>query len=173
MIVNPIQNQIYQNRFQQNDSFALAQNIGKQVFLPDMTRNYTIFNQPLVNSLVNNREKAIPAVVDVLSKTSEEKVIAEGLYTLDRMIDAGVKEVEKTYPVISRFNNTTSPTVQALLAGIYRKTQVPDGFGPLCKMMVRNSLLPTCPYFDPTEEIGGAILDYLRNSNAQNLYKQG
>ncbi|MDD3014764.1 MAG: hypothetical protein PHC34_13770, partial [Candidatus Gastranaerophilales bacterium] len=79
---------------------------------------------------------------------------------------AGVKGIDKTYPVLSRFNNTESPTIQVLLAGIYRKIQVPDAFGPLCKMMIRNSLKPDYPYFDPTEEIGGAILDYIRNKNA-------
>jgi hypothetical protein len=154
-----------------NQITLLAAKLGEQVKLPDETRNYTIFNTALVDSIVSLKEKALPHVVNRLKTTSDEKVIAEGIYTLDRMIDAGVKGVKETYPVLSRFNNTTSPTVQALLSGIYRKTQPPEAFGPLMKMMIRNSLLPTCPYFDPNEEIGGAILDYVKNKGAVDLYK--
>ena len=61
----------------------------------------------------------------------------------------------------SRFNNTTSPNIQTYLAGIYRKTQVPDAFGPLVKMLIQNSLRPQTSNFDPNEEIGGAILSYI------------
>ena len=76
------------------------------------------------------------------------------------------------YPALSRFNDTKSPNIQTFLAGIYRKTQVPDAFGPLVKMLVQNSINPTPnPYFDPNEEIGGAILSYLsdryRSANGQ------
>ena len=46
--------------------------------------------------------------------------------------------------------------------GIYRKIKIPDAFGPLWTMLIQNSINPpkNCP-FDPNEEIGGAILDYL------------
>ena len=67
------------------------------------------------------------------------------------------------YPTLARFNQTKSPNVQTYLAGIYRKTQVPDAFGPLVCMLIQNSVNPPKPpqYFDPNEEIGGAILSYL------------
>ena len=61
----------------------------------------------------------------------------------------------------ARFNNTDSPNIQTFLAGIYRKTQVPDAFGPLVVMLVQNAKNPPKTYFDPNEEIGGAILSYL------------
>ena len=84
---------------------------------------------------------------------------------MDRMIENGTKGIEKLYPVFSRFNTTTSPNIQTFLAGIYRKIQVPDAFGPLVKMLIQNSLQPQNHYqpFDPNEEIGGAILSYLKN----------
>ena len=79
--------------------------------------------------------------------------------------------------LISKYNNTTSPNVQTFLAGIYRKTKIPDAFGPLVAMLIRNSIAQSVgaahvnnksanpiylpPPFDPNEEIGGAILDYL------------
>ena len=66
------------------------------------------------------------------------------------------------YPTLSRFNETKSPNIQTFLAGIYRKTQVPDAFGPLVKMLIQNSLNPQPnDIFDPNEEIGGAILSYV------------
>lgn len=148
----------------------LVNQIGHNTELPDANRNWTMFNTELVNKIVQHREKALPAVTHMLANTNNEKQITESLYILDRMIEAGVKGVEKTYPVISRFNNTTSPNIQTMLAGIYRKTQVPDAFGPLCVMLIRNSHQPDYPYFNPNEEIGGAILDYLRNKNAADKY---
>lgn len=52
------------------------------------------------------------------------------------------------------------------LAGIYRKIQVPDAFGPLVNMLIKNSIDPPNPNqtFDPNEEIGGAILSYLSDN---------
>ena len=79
------------------------------------------------------------------------------------MLDNGTKGIDKMYPVFAKFNNTKSPNIQTFLAGIYRKTQVPDAFGPLVKMLIQNSLKPqpANQTFDPNEEIGGAILSYL------------
>ena len=58
-----------------------------------------------------------------------------------------------------------------MLAGIYRKTQVPDGFGPLMGMFLKNTMNPVKNVpFDPNEEVGGAILEYLRNKTAQEVY---
>lgn len=152
---------------------TLVSQIGKQTLLPDNTRNYCQFNQNLVQQIVAKREQAVPVVLNFLKSANDEKQITEGLYILDRMIDAKVKGVDGSiYPTISRFNNTTSPNIQTMLAGIYRKTQVPDGFGPLCRMLINDSLQPNSPYFDPTEEVGGAILEYIRNYGAENTYKQ-
>ena len=78
------------------------------------------------------------------------------------MLENGVKNIDKMYPALSRFNRTQSPNIQTFLAGIYRKTQVPDAFGPLVSMLINNSLNPVkSPFFDPNEEIGGAILSYI------------
>ena len=87
------------------------------------------------------------------------------------MLDRGVKGIDKMYPTFSLFNDVTSPNVQVLLAGIYRKTLVPDAFGPLNKMLYRQTIAPNSPYFDPTEEIGGAIMEYLTNQARINSVK--
>lgn len=130
--------------------------------LPNQYRNYCIADQNKVNYFVQQKENALPYISDILQRSNNENQITETLYILDRMIDNGTKNVDKMYPVLSRFNNTKSPNIQTFLAGIYRKIQVPDAFGPLVKMLVQNSLNPSpAPFFDPNEEIGGAILSYL------------
>ena len=63
--------------------------------------------------------------------SNNETQITETLHIMNKLIDNGTKGIDKLYPYFARFNNTTSPNIQAYLAGIYRKTQVPDAFGPL------------------------------------------
>lgn len=133
-----------------------------QVLLPSCNRNYTIINQNKVDYFVSQKEASLPYIADVLRISNDEKQIVEMLYIFNSMIDAGVKDTKKMYPVLARFNNTTSPNIQTFLAGIYRKMQVPDAFGPLVKMLIQNSLKPQTSNFDPNEEIGGAILAYLK-----------
>ena len=130
--------------------------------MPDIRRNYIMVDNNKVDTFVKHGENALPYISDVLQHSNNETQITETLYILDRMIDGGVKNIDKMYPVLSRFNNAKSPNIQTFLAGIYRKIQVPDAFGPLVKMLVQNSLNPNpTPFFDPNEEIGGAILSYI------------
>lgn len=129
--------------------------------LPRGNRNYTLVDKNKVDFFVSQKETALPYLADVLIYSNNEAQITETLYIIDKMLDNGTKDVEKMYPVLARFNNTTSPNIQTFLAGIYRKTQVPDAFGPLVRMLIQNSLRPQTSNFDPNEEIGGAILSYL------------
>ncbi len=129
--------------------------------LPSGSRNYTIFDQNKVDSFISQKEASLPYLTDILANSNNEAQIVETLYIVDRMLDDGVKGIDNMYPVLARFNNTTSPNIQTFLAGIYRKTQVPDAFGPLVKMLIQNSLRPQTTNFDPNEEIGGAILSYI------------
>lgn len=126
-------------------------------------RNYCIFNQNEVDYFVKQKENALPYLTDILQHSNHEGQITETLYILDRMLENGTQGIDKLYPVFSRFNNTNSTNIQTFLAGIYRKIQVPDAFGPLVKMLIRNSITPPNQpqIFDPNEEIGGAILSYI------------
>ena len=131
--------------------------------MPNINRNYCRFDGVKVLYYLQKREDALPLLENTLKSTNDEKTVCESLYIADRLIENGVKGVDKMYPTISRFNDTKSPNIQTFLAGIYRKTKVPDAFGPLCKMLIQNSINPPKEpqFFDPNEEIGGAILDYL------------
>lgn len=133
-----------------------------QIQMPTPQRNYTIFDKKKVDSFVTQKEKALPYLNEVLLHSYNEAQITETLYILDRMLENGTKGIDKMYPTLARFNNTQSPNIQTFLAGIYRKIQVPDAFGPLVKMLIQNSLNKTATApFDPNEEIGGAILSYI------------
>lgn len=130
--------------------------------MPNRNRNYCVADNNKVQFFVNEKERALPYLNDILVHSNNEQQVTETLYILDRMIDAGTQGVDKMYPALSRFNETKSPNIQTFLAGIYRKTQVPDAFGPLVKMLIQNSLNPKpSEIFDPNEEIGGAILSYI------------
>ena len=139
--------------------------------LPSDGRNYCTFDKNEVDYFVKQKENALPYLTDILQHSNNEAQITETLYIMDRMLDDGTKGIDKLYPVFARFNQTQSPNIQTFLAGIYRKIQVPDAFGPLVKMLIQNSMQPhnQNQHFDPNEEIGGAILSYLsdrfKNSN--------
>ncbi len=142
--------------------FNISQ-LGQNVILPDRQRPYCIFDDKKTKNIVNEGEKALPYIDLFLKSANTEEQVLDGLQVLDKMLDNKVKGIDKMYPTLSRFNNVTSPNVQVFLAGIYRKTLVPDAFGPLNKMLLRQTFMPNSPYFDPTEEIGGAIMEYLKN----------
>lgn len=132
-----------------------------QTLLPQKDRNYCLFNQAKVNFIVSQGHNALPYLSQILQSSHDEAEIVETLYIIDRMLDKGVKGIPAMYPVFAKFNDTNSQNIQTFLAGIYRKTQVPDAFGPLVKMLIQNSNKQ-----EPTpanEEIGGAVLEYIRN----------
>ena len=159
MTINAINNQYTTYR-----TYSYGNNVSHpNVNMPDRNRNYCLFDQNKVDYFVKRKENALPYLTDILEYSNNEAQVTETLYIMDRMLDNGTKGIDKLYPVFSRFNQTQSPNIQTFLAGIYRKIQVPDAFGPLCKMLIQNSMKPNNPNqpFDPNEEIGGAILSYI------------
>ena len=133
----------------------------RPIQMPSGTRNHILVDPIKVDTFVKQKENALPYIYNILANSNDEAEITETLYITDRLIEAGTKGVDKMYPVLSRFNSTNSPNIQTFLAGIYRKIQVPDAFGPLVAMLIRNSINPPQSNFDPNEEIGGAILAYI------------
>lgn len=130
------------------------------VSYPNIYRNYCVFDSSRIEEL-----KDMQKIREKLDNPKSENEVLESLYALNLMLDEEpetIDEAKKLYPVLSKYNNTTSPNVQTFLAGVYRKTKIPDAFGPLCAMLIKNAINPPkdC-YFDPNEEVGGAILDYL------------
>lgn len=144
----------------------------KSFKLPDEKRNHADFDEQLTKRISSYKDASIKPVIDMLKNANNEKDITAGLFLLNRIIDAGAKTAGDTYPVISKFNYSKSHNIQVMLAGIYRKTLVPDGFGPLVTMFLNNAKNPVQIPFDPNEEVGGAILEYLRSNSAINNYSK-
>ena len=116
-----------------------------------------------VKLFVDAKEKAIPAITEMLNNAKTEEEKTEGLFIANEMIAAGTKGMDKMYyGTFSKFNEDRSPNVQAMLSGVYRRI-VPDAFGPLIKMLITNILVPQkdAP-FDPNESIGGAIIKHIK-----------
>jgi len=153
-----------------NEKCVMVAEFCKTFSLPDEKNNYSKFDEKLATKIASYKDKATKPVIDMLKTAEKEKDITAGLLLLNRIIDAGAKNVGDTYPIISKFNYSKSHNIQVMLAGIYRKTLVPDGFGPLMTMFIKNAQAPTQIPFDPNEEVGGAILEYLRNKNANIIY---
>lgn len=142
----------------------LGQNSDSRSRFATSQRNYCVFDETEVNFWLRGREHSLPFLNSILKKSDDEYELTKVLYILNRMLDDGVTGIDGMYPTLSRFNNTQSPNIQTFLAGIYRKTQIPDAFGPLVKMLIQNSLkVNSKQNFDPNEEIGGAILSYIYN----------
>ena len=129
----------------------------RNVSYPNQNRNYCLFDEKRIND-----KKDVEKIKSSLQNSESEDDVLESLYALNLMIDEGYQNAGELYPELSKYNNTKNPSIQAFLAGIYRKTKVPDAFGPLLVMLIQNAINPpqNC-HFDPNEEIGGAILDYL------------
>lgn len=148
------------------------QYLGKNVQCANRNRNYCCFDKSKTDLIIREGKDALPYIEQVLKTTNDTRAVLDGLYILNRMLDNNVEGIDKMYPTLSRFNNTNSPDIQVMLAGIYRKTLVPDAFGPLNKMLLKQTFYPNSPYFDPTEEIGGAILEYIKSYGAKQAYNE-
>ena len=136
----------------------------ESVSYPTSNRNYCIFDEKKVDECVQKGEAVLPDINQVLIHSKNEDEIIECLYIINRLLDSGVnkQKISALYSSLSKYNNSESPNIQTFLAGIYRKTKIPDAFGPLIRMLIQDSINPPKDsHFDPTEEIGGAILDYL------------
>ncbi len=137
----------------------------KKAEMPTKNRPYCIFDMNKVDVFVKNGERALPKLTNMLQSAKTEDEIVEGLYIADRMIDGGVKGIGNLYyKAFSRFNDSRSANVQTFLSGVYRKTLNPDAFGPLVKMLANNFMDPPKANFDPNEEVGGAVIEYIREA---------
>lgn len=137
--------------------------LGKNVQKPNSKRNYTLYDKNKVENIARYGLSAIPYIENYLNNERNEAQVFEALCVIDKMADYKVPELYKIYPVLSKYNDTKSAMLQVMLAGIYRKILVPDAFGPLCKMLYQQIASKEKLPFDPSEEIGGAILEYIRN----------
>ena len=86
----------------------MVRTFSKSFVLPDERVNHALFDENLAQKIASYKEQAVSPVIDMLKDTDNEKDITAGLFLLNRIIDAGAKNVGDTYPVISRFNYSKS-----------------------------------------------------------------
>lgn len=138
--------------------------------LPTKARPYAVFDNDRVDTFVKSGELGVPVLAKLANKANTEAEKTEVIFIADQMAEAGVKGMGNLYYNFSRFNNDKSPNVQTFLSGFYRKTLNPDGFGPLVKMMMDNIKEPHKNLsYDPNEEVGGAVVEYLRDAFQKSL----
>ncbi|MGN0019034.1 MAG: hypothetical protein ACI37S_08345 [Candidatus Gastranaerophilaceae bacterium] len=159
-------NQPTKDEFVKEDKpFELPKDVEfKKTVLATKEKPYCQFDMDKVKLFVDAKEKAIPAITEMLNNAKTEEEKTEGLFIANEMIAAGTKGMDKMYyGTFSKFNEDRSPNVQAMLSGVYRRILVPDAFGPLIKMLITNILVPQkdAP-FDPNESIGGAIIEHIK-----------
>ena len=76
--------------------------------LPDNNYNYSRFDEKLAQKIASYKDNATKPVMDMLSKTDNEIESTAGLYLVNRIIDAGAKNVGEYYHIISKFNDSNS-----------------------------------------------------------------
>lgn len=133
--------------------------------LPTATRPFALFDNNKIDCFVRNKEMAIPRLASLISNAKTEAEKTECIFIADQMAENGTKNMGALYRRMSKFNNDKSPNVQTFLSGFYRKTLNPDAFGPLVKTMMDNVKTPHKNIsYDPNEEVGGAVIEYLRDA---------
>ena len=108
------------------------------VAFPNQNQNYCTFDKSVYEK-AKSGEKQLNTIRKELEQPKNECQVIENLFVLNIMLDNGVdkNKISELYPTLSKYNNTNSPNIQTFLAGIYRKTKIPDAFGPLVKCLYK------------------------------------
>lgn len=133
--------------------------------LPNEKCNYSKYDELKAQKILSDKDNSLASVLDFLKKTDDEKEVTAGLLLVNRFLDNGKQNKDLIYPVVSRFDYNKSPNVQTMLAGVYRKILVPDAFGPLMSMFIKNVENKVTKPFDPNTEVGGALYEYFKAAN--------
>lgn len=156
------------------DPLALVARLGLQTQM--LMDGKVLYNEPLVQSLVNCREMAIPALKTLFQSTSNTPVLLEGLYAASKMSDARVNNLEQLYPALTRWNSHPDPTIQMHLARFYRKINEPKTFGPMLSTAVNYAVnmypMSSSSSYNVTEEVGATLLDQIAQRTAQETVRQ-
>lgn len=170
----------YNITFQQNDQTSTRQLIYKfcnTTKLPSREVNHCTFDEQLVQKILLHKQIAVQVIFDNLAKERNQnlnkKNIVANLYLLNRLIDENVQfDKQFGYSILSQYNDSDDPNIQTMLAGIYRKTLIPQAFLPLVSMLTKQENILSYNNFSPKAEICGALLEYMKVSNAQFAYEQ-
>ncbi len=137
-------------------------------------------NEPLIRSIIQYREAAVPLLSNILSQAGygipypSVATIVETLYTAQRLAQSGVN-TESLYPAASRLNTHPDPLVQIYLAGLYRQLREPAAFGPMLTTLINHAVTqyPQAPSsWNVSEEVGGTVLQQIANRTAEETVRR-
>ncbi|MBK8191015.1 MAG: hypothetical protein IPK79_11260 [Vampirovibrionales bacterium] len=157
---------------------ALAAQLGQGVTLS--TDGLVRFNEPLVQRLTQGGAQTTPLLsrsLMMLARFANPPLPAllETLYVANCLADVGVPNIGDLYPAASAFNTHPHPLTQIYLAGLYRKLNRPEAFGPLLATLTHQavSAYPAqTPMTGVTEEVGGAALQLIANRTAEETVRR-
>lgn len=133
-----------------------------------------LMNLPLIEALARQKGAVVQPLGRLLYSSMHRLQIIEGLYLAQRLAELKAPGVKSLYAATTRFQYSTDPLVQVYLAGFYRKLNVPESFGPMLEMLVRQAQQPPRyqPGLNPMEEVGGTILQQLAEHSAAEVLKR-
>lgn len=155
-----------------------VQQLGQGVrFRPD---GLALFNEPLIQRLVMGGAATPPLLAQhllALARLQNPPLapLLETLYAANRLADAGVSTISDIYPAASLFNTHPHPLTQIYLAGLYRKLNRPESFGPLLATLTHQAVSAyggQAPMTALSEEVGGAVLQLIANRTAEETVKR-
>ena len=82
-----------------NNIEMLVSELGNDVTFPNAQRNYCTYDEQKTAELVNAREEAWPYIDTFLKSATTEEQVLDSLQVLDKMLDKGVKGIDKIIPV--------------------------------------------------------------------------
>jgi hypothetical protein len=133
-------------------------------------------DRPLVESIAAYGDAALPAMHRFFGTVPLDRPLAicEGLYTLQRLAENGVRDTAKLYPVVSRLNGHPSPYVQIYLSDAYRNLHNLGSFGPMLGTLVYESSRqrPSGGPTDVTEGIGLMLVQQIAETTADETVKR-
>ncbi len=144
--------------------------LGRSTRMDPATGNLWM-NMPLIERLAQSGPRVVQPLYQLLQVSMETPQVVEALYLAQRLAEQHVPGVSALYAAAARFNQTRNPLVQIYLAGFYRKLNVPESFGPMLDMFIRNVLQPPAPIpggiSNPQEEIGGTLLELIARKRSE------
>lgn len=162
-----------QNNPQNNNTYVLVSQIGRQTIFSNQPGTQSQFNVDLINQLVAKGPEAIPYLINLLNTTRSETVIAEGAFLAQELAKRKVSGYEQLYAPLARHSNHPCPVVQVMIAGAFRDIAEPSAAGPLTRMLYNDLQYPPNAFtFDPTEEIAGSLIELIAQRAAINMSKQ-
>lgn len=142
----------------------------------DPANGNLLMNMPLIEFLVEKNRAVISPLYQLLTTSENLYQIVEGLHLAQHLAAAKVPGVDTLYAAAARFNYTSNPLIQVYLAGFYRKLCLPESFGPMLEMLIRQAQQPRNSEFqedlNPMEEVGGTILQHIAEFAAMEMAKR-